>query len=276
MVRATVNTYMTPVATAGSGGETVADEALAYWHTGAAGHLRAPKRSGVFKSDGTTMAATEYHYTGEFARPSAVEQYRWNGTKGAVSDPLGTGNSVVSRTVYDGYGNVTDSYDGRGVQTHINYDGNSLYPTERMVAVGRSEQRTTTYEFEGHSGVLSSEADDNSIKKIYTYDVVKRLTGTVEEKMDSGDPPQPVITRNASVTYDDVNRTITKLRDFSGSGDCGLEEVDRYDELGRLSGTTRKAAAGEDLRWTGSMPMVPVPGTSWYRILMMETASAAG
>jgi hypothetical protein len=200
---------------------------------------RLGESSEVQNSSGTALSRTEmfYDYTAtvgvvSYSIGNLTQQKRWDSTKGAITRPLGSGNSIAVFTQYDSYGNpflVTDAREYQTQQVYGSVNGyTGLYPTEIRAAYGTSLQRYTTLEYDYYTGVVTRSTDvDNNLATATTPDVfgrptlVKAAEGKTEE------------TRTAT-SYSDTNRRVIVRSDLTALGDAKLVSIQHYDQLGRI------------------------------------------
>ncbi|MCM3873838.1 MAG: hypothetical protein ND895_24380, partial [Pyrinomonadaceae bacterium] len=200
---------------------------------------RLVESSEVQTSGGTALSRTEmfYDYTataGVVSYPigNVTQQKSWDSTKGGITRPLVSGNSISVSSQYDSFGNPTLVKDARDFQTQSVYgpiNGYSgLYPTEIRAAYGTSVQRYTTLEYDYYTGVVKRGTDmDNNVATATTYDVfgrptlVKAAEGKTEE------------TRTATA-YSDTYRRVIVRSDLTNLGDGKLVSIQHYDQLGRI------------------------------------------
>jgi len=76
-------------------------------------------------------AAAENGYN---AKGNVLEVRRWDSSKGALTDPLATANSVVEDFTYSSRGNVVLAKDGRQIPTQYVYDSNDIFLTQTTLA----------------------------------------------------------------------------------------------------------------------------------------------
>lgn len=137
--------------------------------------------------------------------------------------------------------------DARDYQTKLTYtlinNQPNLYPTKTEVAFGTSVQRTTTQEYDFHTGLVTKTTDaDNNVSTSTQYDafgrptLVKAAEGTNLE------------TRDVTV-YADAARRVTTRSDLSTTGDAKMVSINHFDQLGRvrLSRQLEIASAADEL-----------------------------
>jgi RHS repeat-associated protein len=184
-------------------------------------------------SDGArTLSRTEYFYDNTSTTGNLTQQTVWDSSKGSSTNPLTSSNSITTSTQYDGYGNVTLVTDPKGIQTQYVYgtigSANSLYPTEVTVALGKSEQRTTTTEYDYYTGAITRTTDvDNGVSTSTTYDALGRptLVRTAENRPEE---------TQVKTEYSDALRRVIIRRDLNTKGDGKLVTIEHYDQLGRI------------------------------------------
>ena len=174
---------------------------------------------------------------------------------------LTSGNAITISHTYDshGRGNRTSTTDGRGGRTEWSYGAitgsgspsiPNLYPTSQVVASGRDEARTTSYDYDFETGAVTSVTDaDNGVTTLMELDdvgrpiVVREAWGKSEE-------------RQTLTWYCDRQRRMIVRSDLVGRAGAGeLVTVTDYDRLGRVSQTRS---------WESGAPPMPSgsPSTS--------------
>ncbi len=184
-----------------------------YWQHGGAAYLRAP----ISSQTGTLTTS----YT--FDSPTTANLLMLSQT-----DTASGGTTATTHSTYLTNGNVASSTDANNTVTSISYAATNnctaayanLYPCSVTVA-----GQTTSYAYDYSSGTLSSTTDPNNITTTYTYDLLGRAT-QVEQKTQSAS-----LDRKTSVTYDDLNLTVTTQQDDQGGN--RLTTVTTLDALGR-------------------------------------------
>lgn len=232
----TVNTYYNPTPAAS---DSTTYDADAFQMPNSPRLHRLPESSEVQTSSGTALSRTEmfYDYTataGVVSYPigNLTQQKGWDSTKGAITRPLGSGNSISVSNLYDSYGNPTLSTDARNYQTQSVYGAvngyTGLYPTEVRVAYGTGVQRYTTLEYDYYTGVVKRSTDvDNNVATATTYDdfgrptLVKAAEGKSEET-------------RTTTAYSDTYRRVIVRSDLTTLGDAKLVSIKHYDQLGRI------------------------------------------
>jgi RHS repeat-associated protein len=226
-VRQTSDTYMYTTPNAQPQTEFLAsltaDNSNAYWNPAAPALLDLTVRSVVTGTGPGSV--TEYSYDNH---GNLTEKRLWDsGVAPAQPASLNSGNALLMDTTYDQYGNVTDTYDAQHTDTHYDYDGNSLYLVDKIVANGTPLQETTTYSFEPNTGVMLQTTDPNNLTTAFGYDRYARL---VTSKETSGSTLERVTTN----LYEDFNRRIAVKTDLNAPNDQALQSVTDYDQLGRV------------------------------------------
>ena len=188
--------------------------------------------SEVSDGAGRVLSRTESFYDDPNQTGNLTLERSWDSSKGGLSRPLSTSNSVSESTQYDAYGNEILETDEGGSQTHYTYGPvgghTSLYPTEERTAYGTSVQRTTLREYDFHTGLVTRSTDaDNQIADSTAYDVFGRATLVREAE---GRPEES----RTSTTYSDVMRRVITRDDLTNVGDGRLVTVKHYDQLGRI------------------------------------------
>ncbi|HMO82381.1 MAG TPA: RHS repeat-associated core domain-containing protein [Pyrinomonadaceae bacterium] len=215
--------------------DTTTNSTYAYWNFNNIKGVTAS--SEVRDSVGQIVSKTEITYDNPSTTANPTLTRVWDSTKGSVSDPLTTGNSISTSAEYDQYGNVTKTIDARGVETVITYgnvagpSGNvtGLYPTKTEAAANYSTlTRTSTAVYDFYTGLVTSAKDeDNDVTVVTEYDDLGR----------------PVKVRNAYGTaleswttseYDDINRRVVVRSDLETKGDGKKVAIQHFDQLGRV------------------------------------------
>ncbi len=242
--RKTVNTYYnpTPIST-----DTTTDDTDIY------ANPSSPKLHNVIKStevrDGSNVVKSrqEFIYDDASNTGNLIETRVWDSTKGAVSDPLTSGNWIKTSATYDSYGNTLTTTDANGIITQITYgyvagpSGNvtGLYPTQTIVAYGTPLARTTTAVYDFYTGVVTSTTDeDNDVTNATEFD-------------DLGRPVKSITAQGTALEswtqtlYNDALRRIIVKSDLETKGDYKKVAIQHFDQLGRvrLSRTLEDASA---------------------------------
>ncbi|HYE74520.1 MAG TPA: hypothetical protein VEF04_14370, partial [Blastocatellia bacterium] len=187
-------------------------------------------RSGLSTSD--VLSRTESFYDNASTTGNLTEQKSWDSTKGAISRPLGSGNSISVSHTYDSYGNRTLTTDARGYQTQFTYGSingyTGLYVTQTKTAYGTTVQRTTNSDYDFQTGLVTTSTDaDNNVTTVTTYDVFGRPT-LVEEANGTS------VERQTATEYSDTLRRVITRKDKDATADQKLVMIEHYDQLGRL------------------------------------------
>ena len=190
--------------------------------------------------------------------------YDRDGNLTGVLDPLVIAPNPpkwLSRTLYDGDGNVTETIDANGQASYTNYDADGRV-TGTMDAAGHTTQ--TQYDFAGQ--VTGSVDGDGNLTK-YTYDrdghVTKTIDGLLRTSLQKYDllgnltQTVDVYGKTTSMSYDKDGR-VTATTDPLGNVNKTL-----YDLMGRV---------------TGAVDGMNVTTSSWYDALgrVTETIDANG
>ncbi|MBV9779465.1 MAG: RHS repeat protein, partial [Acidobacteriaceae bacterium] len=226
LLHSTQNSYTIGTsAQAGTGAESVADDANAYWNPASKKFLHLLSRS-VLTGSGANSAATEFSYD---INANPTQERHWDSTKAATLPASLTGsNAAVTSYVFDGYGNVTQATDPAGNVTKYTYDGNNLYVSQKVQAFSTNIARTFNYGWDFDSGLLTSKTDaNNTITTSYSYDALGRPTNVTEDATH--------LARQTNTTYDDANRRVIVQHDQSKSTDGLLVSVTNYDQLGKVA-----------------------------------------
>ena len=214
---------------------TGTDDANGYWHPGGPALISPISCRGT--TGGANGAMGEFTYDGE---GNLTQERDWDSTK-SPSQPacssmpqLNSQNAIVLTRAYDSryHGNLVDSYDGNGNDTHYNYDSNGLYVTSVTVA----SQRTTNYQYEFNTGLLLSSTDYNGLTRTYSRDNF----GRVQQLTESGSSGA---LRETTTTYEDGNRRVVTYTDAAQPQDQLLRSTTDYDQLGRVR-LTRQLESG--------------------------------
>lgn len=228
--RVSVSTYYNPTPTAESSSADV-DIYTQYTASNARNIMESSEvRSGF--ADTTTLSRTELSYDDPATTANLIQEKSWSSTKGALSRPLTTTNSVSLATQYDAYGNPTLKTDANLRKTQFVYGAiggfSDLYPTQIKTAFETSIVRTETREYDFRNGQVTRTTDvDNGVSTATTYDLFARpiLVRAAEGKDEE--------TRTAT-EYSDVNRRVIVRADLNLVGDGLLVTVQHYDQLGRI------------------------------------------
>ena len=211
----------------------------------------------------TARASTEIRdgpITRRLRREFTYDNARTTGNLKRERIELTSGNAITISHTYDshGRGNRTSTTDGRGTVTEWSYGAitgsgspsiPNLYPTSQVVASGRDEARTTSYDYDFETGAVTSVTDsDNGVTTRTELDdvgrpiVVKEAWGKSEE-------------RQTLTWYCDRQRRMIVRSDLAGNRDGKLVTVTDYDRLGRVSQTRS---------WESGAPAMPSgsPSTS--------------
>jgi YD repeat-containing protein len=102
------------------------------------------------------VSASEIEYDNFSTTANPRFTKAWDNTKGSYSSPLNSGNAVITEAQYDGYGNVTQTWDAKGNRTEITYGtiswpGGSvsgLYPTLTVAAANNTTIKQPTRRME--------------------------------------------------------------------------------------------------------------------------------
>lgn len=126
--------------------------------------------SEVQNSAGQASSRVENYYDNEMRGTTGnlIEQRSWDSTKGAISRPLTSLNSVSVTHVYDSFGNPTLSTDANSNQTQLTYGQingfSNLYPTQIKPAYNTTVERTSTQEYDFYTGLVTLATDtDNNV-----------------------------------------------------------------------------------------------------------------
>jgi RHS repeat-associated protein len=223
-VRVTVNKYYNPTPDASD----PTDDPDIYYRPESPRFKNALKSAEVQNGSGVVLARTEYTYDDPSITANLTLQKSWDSTKGAVSDPLTSSNSISVSHQYDSYGNPTFSTDARGIQSQFIYDTDSLYVTETRAAINTPVQRTTLQQHDSYTGLVTLVTDvDNSVSTRTTYDALGRVTLVQEAEGKSQE-------RRTRTEYSDAARRVVVWSDLDSMGDENLVSIQHYDQMGRV------------------------------------------
>jgi RHS repeat-associated protein len=243
--RATINTYYSPTPDASN---NTTDDLNVYFK-GTSPNLRNAIASREVQSGLSGAAArTEFFYDNALTTGNLIEQKSWDSTKGAVTRPLTTANSISVTHQYDSYGNRIWTTDANGVQTQFIYDPinghENLYVTQTKVAAGTAVQRWTTQSYDFQTGLVTQSTDmDNSVTTRTTYDAFERPI-LVEEADGIAS-----VEKHTATEYSDTERRVIVRSDLNTTGDGKLISVQHYDQLGRIC-LTRRLESGNPVEAT--------------------------
>lgn len=253
--RKTVNTlaYQTPDASSGS------NTANTYWNDTAPLLRNAIISSEIQNASGEVVSRTEFTYDNSATTGNITETRIWDSWKSGNYQPIISGtlltssNSISTTALYDAYGNVIETTDAKGVKTKFIYGAitsptgtvSNLYTTETIAAFGTPLQRSSTAEYDFHTGlvkkeiVLGNNPSENAVSET-VYDALGRET---LEKEAVG-TPQEVWERTE---YDDTARRVITRSDLFNKGDGLSVAIAHNDQLGRVRLTrTLEDAATQD------------------------------
>lgn len=228
VLRVTTNTLARPTPNSTDSSTNSADS---YWNYSSP-NLRSAIASTELSNGSTTLTRQEYVYDNSGTTGNQTQQKVWDSTKGALTRPLTSGNSVTTSSQYDANGNVTSMTDARGFQTTITYGSingfTNLYPTQTITSNGTGVARTTTKEYDFATGLVTRVTDvNNSVSTFTTYDNFGRptLVKTAEGN---------ALETQTATEYSDANRRVIARSDLTNVGDGKLVTVQHYDQLGRI------------------------------------------
>jgi RHS repeat-associated protein len=146
--------------------------------------------------------------------------YDSHGNMTSMSRYLNTsGGNLTTTMTYDGVGNVLTMVDPNGNTTQYTYDSSDSYPTEITLPPANGVAHVTSYAYDLNTGLVTSTTDMNHQTTSYSYDEMKRLTGTTYP--DGG---------RKQVSYTPTSTTQQVLQ----SGSTWLTSTTDYDGYGRL------------------------------------------
>jgi RHS repeat-associated protein len=187
------------------------------------------KSSKVQDGSSTVFSYSEFTYDSPTIKGNLIETKIWDSNKAGL--PLTTtpaANYILITSDYDTYGNVKNTYDGKGYQTKFTYDSNNLYPTKIEKAYGKAVQLTTDKVYDFYTGLETEVKDvDNDVRTTMAYDdfgrpkLVKAAEGKDEETQ-------------TETTYSDAARRVIVKSDLQVAGDKKLVSITHYDPLGRV------------------------------------------
>jgi RHS repeat-associated protein len=204
----------------------------AYWN------LNSPNIKGLAAStetlsgNGQVVSRGELYFDNPSTTGNLIEAKTWDSSKGAYSNPLNAGNSVLTSTQYNQYGMPVLTTDIKGIQTQITYGQvggySDLYPTMVKTAFGLPVQRTTTTNYDFQTGLAISTTDvDFGLTNETIYDALGR----------------PVIAKAAINTpheiwtqteYNNQLRRVVVKSDLFVKGDGKKVGIQHFDQLGRV------------------------------------------
>ncbi|HEU4767882.1 MAG TPA: hypothetical protein VFS77_10920, partial [Pyrinomonadaceae bacterium] len=179
------------------------------------------------------VSRVEYTYDDPDGAANLTQVTTWDSTKGAYSNPLTAGNSLIVTTAYNQYGMPTLITDARGLKTQTTYgevadDVSDLYPTQIKIAYQTAEVRTETREYDFETGLVTKVTDaDNDVSTSTTYDALGRPT-LVRAAEDEDEETR------IAYEYSDVQRRVITRSDLVATGDGKLVSIQHYDQLGRI------------------------------------------
>jgi RHS repeat-associated protein len=235
--RVTVSEYHVPTPDATN---STTDDPNVYHKPTAPPLLKAVKSSEVRSglSDATAVSRAEFDYDSATTTGNVTAQRSWDSTKGVLSRPLSTGNSISVGNTYAAWGGgatgkLTQTTDGNGNVTKFFYDniGNGttdLYVTKVIAADNAPAiRRTSESKYDFWTGLATESEDaDNNVTTRTTCDVFGRPT--LVENLDG-----TTVIRKATTEYSDTLRRVITRADKDTLGDGKLVSVQHYDQLGR-------------------------------------------
>ncbi|MEK7831692.1 MAG: RHS repeat domain-containing protein, partial [Acidobacteriota bacterium] len=238
--RVTLNTYNNPTPDFSTPG----NHANAYWNVAPAGGYTTLTLNAIESKEtrataaGAVQARTEYAYDDPATTANVTVARSWDSTKGAVTTPLTSGNSIATTNQYGTYSNgatgkLIKTFDAKNLATGYTYGdiGNGvtdLYVTKTIVAEGTAVARTSETKYDFHTGVTVEAKDtDNNVVTQVTLDVFGRPTRVKEA---FGTPAE----RHTITEYSDTLRRVVTRSDLNTTGDGKLVSIQHYDQLDRL------------------------------------------
>ena len=228
VLRVSTNTLARPTP---NSTDTSTNSADSYWNY-TSPNLRTAIASAELSNGSTTSTREEFFYDNSGTTGNQTQHKVWDSTKGALTRPLTSGNSVSTSSQYDANGNVTLMTDARGFNTTISYGSingfTNLYPTQTITSNGTSVARTTTKEYDFATGLVTRVTDvNNSVSSFTTYDAFGRptLVKTAEGN---------ALETRTTTEYSDADRRVVSRSDLTTVGDGKLVTVQHYDQLGRI------------------------------------------
>ncbi|MDX2043933.1 MAG: RHS repeat-associated core domain-containing protein [Acidobacteriota bacterium] len=184
------------------------------------------------------QARTEFSYDNPATTANVTVTRNWDSTKGAVTTPLTSGNSISTTNQYATYSNgatgkLIKTFDANNVATAFTYGdiGNGvtdLYVTKTIVAETTSVARTSENKYDFHTGVpIEAKDTDNNVVTQTTLDVFGRPT-LVKEAVGTA------VERRTATEYSDTMRRVITRSDLNTAGDGKLVSIQHYDQLDRL------------------------------------------
>lgn len=199
-------------------------------------------RSGL--SSGTVLSRTETFYDSATTTGNVLTQKSWDSTKGVISRPLTSGNSISASYSYSPWGGGTNAtgrldyaVDANGNYTKYYYldIGNgttNFYPTKTITgdnAAGTSTiKRTVEAKADFYTGLSTEVKDtDNNLTTKTTYDVLGRPTQVQEAYLSA-------LERRTVTEYSSPLRRVITRSDKDTVGDGKIISIQHYDQLGRI------------------------------------------
>lgn len=228
-LRITKTTFNNPTPDAS---DTTTNSPNAYWNMASPNVRSAAATVEIQNSGGTPVSRSEIFYDNPNTTANPVLSKTWDSSKGAYSNPLGTGNSISTSTQYNQYGMPILTTDAKGIQTQITYGQvgsvTDLYPTQVKTAFGLPEQRTSASTYDFYTGLVKTTTDvDNNVTNETVYDAVGRA---VISKA-AINTPNEVWTQ---MEYNNQLRRVVSRSDLFVKGDGKKVSIQHYDQLGRV------------------------------------------
>jgi RHS repeat-associated protein len=190
----------------------------------------------IREGNGVVVTKKEFYYDDPSNRGNLTETRTWDSTKGAITSPLSSENSLITKTQFDQYGNPTLTTDAKGNQTQITYGDivspsgsvSGLYPTRTVAAFGTPIALTSSITYDFSTGLATTATDvGNGVVTVTERDALGRPTkirsaaGTSSEAW-------------TRTEYDDVIRRTIVRADVESTGDGKNVSITHFDQLGRV------------------------------------------
>ena len=146
------------------------------------------------------------------------------GVKGnltSVTRWLKIGTPPVSTTTYNCNGMPTFEYDPLGHPTQVIYDSSGLYPYEIIHPQTGTVQHIEYFGYDDNTGEMRSHTDENGNQTTFSYDPMRRLTGTTYPSAGGSETFQftdPVPPSNLPLPSYVFSKTLSSSSTFSETG----------------------------------------------------------
>ncbi len=222
VLRTTASTYSNPTQDATM--PPTQNEGNVYWNSTAPRLLSLVASTAVREATGVVASRSDYCY-------DANGNVRFHGqlkapdTGGSIVDCASgqpAANAIVTQYSYGTSGILTSTTDPRGVTTTLQYDGNSLYVTDKLEAGNTAEARHWSYVTDSITGKVTATTDvDNSTQTTSTYDAFGRPRVVT-------DPAKTV-----EITYGDAGRYRKTTSTLDGTRN--IDAVEHFNQRGDVS-----------------------------------------